>query len=565
MTPRVFLLGLALGCGAANTSGDGESISVSKDLLSTGVLAFLNGPEATFEVLDDDVGLDVRAARGIVRHVRGRDTLLGTRDDNPFDTIEELDAVPYVGQVAFDRIDAWVRARFPENVVVEGVALTAAEAQGIVGVANTATFEELDEDAGLDSRAASGIVDARPFADIDAVGAAPYVGRSAVLSLREYAAAETGPRILRLSAVTGYGYDPYYEESNDGVRVWFQTEGAESCSIDVLAEDGTVIVTRADGVGTSGPIFIGEWNSADPSSPWCTTPPPPAVLCSDRRESGCFICYPGVDVRLTCSNAEGTTSRTVRNELTRKMYVAERYSGQIALVDGTTGERTVIARELGELIGTTIDRRGRLFVHRFGAHAVAMVDPERGTFRDIATGLDGHGLTADPNSDTLYLAGYLDGNVYRLREENGRWRVDTIVSGLALPIGVRLIGPNLYITDREAEGAPGSLWVHNLSDGTTTRLLTIPRGADLLDQEENGDLLIVSYFGDALTRVSLFPARIVRTYEGDFGYGVVVDETDNTAIVSSEESSTIVRIDLDSGSSTPINGEANGPGAMVFR
>lgn len=47
--------------------------------------------EATLEEIDVDAGLDARAARAIVAK-------------RPFDTLAELDAAPYVGQIAFDRL-----------------------------------------------------------------------------------------------------------------------------------------------------------------------------------------------------------------------------------------------------------------------------------------------------------------------------------------------------------------------------------------------------------------------------------------------------------------------------
>jgi hypothetical protein len=77
---------------------------LTADLDSTGMLTFLNGPTATFDVLDGPVGLDARAATGIVAHVRGPDGKLGTSDDDRFDSIAELDAVPWVGTTAMNAI-----------------------------------------------------------------------------------------------------------------------------------------------------------------------------------------------------------------------------------------------------------------------------------------------------------------------------------------------------------------------------------------------------------------------------------------------------------------------------
>src|SRR5688572_8021420 len=69
-----------------------------------GVLAFVNSAAATFDVLDLDVPLDRRAAANLVAHRDGPDATLGTSDDDPFDTVDELDAIPFVGDAALEAL-----------------------------------------------------------------------------------------------------------------------------------------------------------------------------------------------------------------------------------------------------------------------------------------------------------------------------------------------------------------------------------------------------------------------------------------------------------------------------
>ena len=58
------------------------------------VLLLVNDPDVTLEQLDDDARLDARAARNIIEH----------RDAETIDDIPELDAIPYVGPRAFERL-----------------------------------------------------------------------------------------------------------------------------------------------------------------------------------------------------------------------------------------------------------------------------------------------------------------------------------------------------------------------------------------------------------------------------------------------------------------------------
>lgn len=63
---------------------------------------------ASLDVLDDDVALNAKAARGIVAHRDGPDGLPGTDDDGWFATLAELDAVKYVGTATFHRFEDYV-------------------------------------------------------------------------------------------------------------------------------------------------------------------------------------------------------------------------------------------------------------------------------------------------------------------------------------------------------------------------------------------------------------------------------------------------------------------------
>lgn len=64
------------------------------------------------------------------------------------------------------------------------------EAKGLLKAANEATQAELDDDAGLDSRAAANIVAARPFATLHELDEVAYVGASALKKLLVFAETE---------------------------------------------------------------------------------------------------------------------------------------------------------------------------------------------------------------------------------------------------------------------------------------------------------------------------------------------------------------------------------------
>lgn len=275
------------GCGAdpfgADLDAEGPSSLVADGALdATAILRFVNSASATEDVLDVDVGLDARAARAIVRHVWGGDFRFGTADDDPCETLEELDALAYVGDAALRALDAFARAQAGSggsggvDVEVEGVVFTATEAASALAHCNQRTEQQLDDDVGIDSRAARAIVAARPHASLETVAAAAYVGVTALEKIRAYAQLHpvdvapppsgAAPRILSLTAAVHTDVDPEWEETLDGVLTRWSTSGATNCDLAITSTTGLLLEAHA-GVGTSGERFDAGWTVMNPTTP----------------------------------------------------------------------------------------------------------------------------------------------------------------------------------------------------------------------------------------------------------------------------------------------------------
>lgn len=174
--PILPILLLALGCSPDRTAASFQAEDVAEGhRFESGTpeeaVILWTANTQSLEVLDDDVRLDRRAAENIVAQ-------------RPFTTIDALDAVPWVGTVALDRLYAYglehAELEDPGPLDNDGLTLWAA---------NTLSFDVLDDDVGLDSRAAENIVARRPFATVAELDAVPYVGVSALEKLLTYARA----------------------------------------------------------------------------------------------------------------------------------------------------------------------------------------------------------------------------------------------------------------------------------------------------------------------------------------------------------------------------------------
>jgi len=193
----VLVLGLAA-CGDMDEEGitvvfdDELEGSISHNLTNgsadaVGLLNFLNDETTTFEVLDIDARLDKRSARGLVHHRNGPDGILGTWDDNRFDSVDEVDAVKWVGVKTIGRILnyatdlGFIPVAGDILGVYDRVSFTVLEADAVLELANGLGFDALD--AFLNVRAVRSIVEGRPYASVEDLAAARYDGRSALSRL----------------------------------------------------------------------------------------------------------------------------------------------------------------------------------------------------------------------------------------------------------------------------------------------------------------------------------------------------------------------------------------------
>ena len=163
---------------------------------AVGVLALLNHPQTSSVMLDESVGLDVRAADAIVDARDGEDGRPQTEDDQLFLSVDDVDSVSWVGPAALNSLQyyvvnyGWVPLGNETLGTWDGVEFTVEEAELVLGLANTASVDNLDHEVRLDSRAVDSIVAARPIQTVLELSELWYVGGSALENLKLYTQGE---------------------------------------------------------------------------------------------------------------------------------------------------------------------------------------------------------------------------------------------------------------------------------------------------------------------------------------------------------------------------------------
>lgn len=150
------------------------------------ILAFLNRCDTTFDLLDSVVGLDSDAAENLVNTRDGADAECGTNDDGTYLTLDDVDAVPQVGDKTILEVLAYIEEGQDGDGTWEGVTFSAEEQEVVLEIANDASLSVLDEDVGLASDEAGNIVDARPIASLGELADVAQIGESAMQKLKDY-------------------------------------------------------------------------------------------------------------------------------------------------------------------------------------------------------------------------------------------------------------------------------------------------------------------------------------------------------------------------------------------
>lgn len=139
------------------------------------------------DTLDFDVTLDSRAAANIVATRAGVDGVEGNADDVVFESIEQLDAVSYVGSSAMDDLVDYGTAIGLTGEVTLGVLVGSVEEEAVLYLVNNLSEDALDNDMLLDSRAAANIVAAGEISTLSQLDGLGYVGNSAMTKMLSFA------------------------------------------------------------------------------------------------------------------------------------------------------------------------------------------------------------------------------------------------------------------------------------------------------------------------------------------------------------------------------------------
>lgn len=198
LTLPLALVAVAACAGDAAPGTDAETAHATETIVdgtpeAVGVLAFLNDAETSLSLLDHEVPLPSHAAQALVTHRDGPDATFGTADDDLYDDLYEVLAVKHVGPARLEAIasyaaqNGWVPEGDAQLGVYDGVPFTVNEAEATLAFVNAATFTFLDDEVGLDKRAAESIADAIPIETVLELSELYFVGEAALLKIKGWA------------------------------------------------------------------------------------------------------------------------------------------------------------------------------------------------------------------------------------------------------------------------------------------------------------------------------------------------------------------------------------------
>src|SRR5688572_2744221 len=119
MKKLAVVCALFVGCAGPSEEIDGENDvavggksdtdGIQEGTAEAGAVLFV---ASTFSRADlvGDVGIASKAADNIIAYRKGDDEVAGTSDDETFGTLVELDAIPFIGPIAFGKLLAYAQA-----------------------------------------------------------------------------------------------------------------------------------------------------------------------------------------------------------------------------------------------------------------------------------------------------------------------------------------------------------------------------------------------------------------------------------------------------------------------
>lgn len=190
-TPTCLVLALAclaLGCDPSTDDTDSEPRLALASHEEAAILELVNSADTDLALLDDTAKLDARAAANIIDLRNGPDGIYPTLDDYTFESMEDLDAVPYVGNSTLAALRDFALTYEPiPGALIEGVQFSGKQAQAVLWGVNQASIDYLDDVVELDPRAASELIENAPYADLQEIADIAYVGSKSLQKLRHHA------------------------------------------------------------------------------------------------------------------------------------------------------------------------------------------------------------------------------------------------------------------------------------------------------------------------------------------------------------------------------------------
>lgn len=292
-------LALATGCAVTGDDTDGELARAMTQAEAARVLDLVNYPGVDRMMLDDVVGLDARAARAIDELRAGADAKFPSRDDHEIVAIAQLDALPYIGDAALQKLSAFAQLHpAPTPQTLEGVRFYGWQAELVLWGVNRVPVGVLD--GMLDDRAAENLIAARPFASLTEIGGVALIGPGALERLRSealvwwIARANTAPTTLA-GTYDGVTFDEAtafqaLAIANDHTREALVANGVYGNGASAIVGNRPYAtlaqVAGVAGVGASTMTGLHAYATALLATPTGTTPDDEACMASSACASG---------------------------------------------------------------------------------------------------------------------------------------------------------------------------------------------------------------------------------------------------------------------------------------
>ena len=235
------------------------------------------------------------------------------------------------------------------------------------------------------------------------------------------------------------------------------------------------------------------------------------------------------------------------NSNTNKIYVANRNSNNVTVIDGATNSTTTVAVGLGPLAVALDQKLNKAYVANQGSDNVTVIDGSGNATNTVGVGNGPRAIAVNSLTSMIYVANYYDNNVTVINPSS--YTTTTVAVGsYPTALAINSATNKIYV----ANSVSASVTVIDGATNTTSTVVVDSYPEALAINQQTNKIYVANYRGNSVTIIDGATRSAITVDAGMGPSAVAVDSVTNQAYVLNQLDGTATLIDGTTLSATTI-------------